>query len=63
MTFDMYTNAELIRIVDNTQHASELERALANRLDELQVEINMLSATMEEMEEKIDAYESNARDE
>jgi hypothetical protein len=35
MRYTIYTNEELVRIVDNTAQASELERELANRLDAL----------------------------
>lgn len=35
MRYTTYTNEELVRIVDNTAQASELERELANRLDAL----------------------------
>ena len=42
------TNAELIRQVDNTQNATPLERELAERLDEVMVEIAFLQDALEE---------------
>ena len=37
------TNQELVRMVDNNPNASELERELAQRVDELMIEIKLIS--------------------
>ena len=55
------TNEELIRQVDNTGGDTPLELELANRLDELQVEIKMLNATMTELESKLEAFEDDGK--
>ena len=37
------TNAELVRAVDNLPNATPLERELAQRLDEVTVELELIS--------------------
>jgi hypothetical protein len=43
MPLEGFTNAELIRIVDNNALATPMERALAQRLDEVMVEIKLVN--------------------
>jgi len=38
-----YNNAELIRMVDNNPAATELERELAQRLDEVMLEVKLIA--------------------
>ena len=40
--YTAYNNKELVRMVDNNPNASALERELANRVDELTVEVDMV---------------------
>ncbi len=42
MQYTAYNNKELVRMVDNNPNASALERELANRIDELTVEVDMV---------------------
>jgi hypothetical protein len=42
MQYTAYNNKELVRMVDNNPQASVLERELANRIDELTVEVDMV---------------------
>lgn len=42
MQYTAYNNKELVRMVDNNPNASALERELANRVDELTVEVEMV---------------------
>lgn len=50
--YDRLNNQELVRAVDNKQDATELERILANRIDELCEDIRL-------MEDKIgDPYDA-----
>lgn len=42
MPYAAYSNKELVRHVDNAPNASALERELANRVDELTVEVAMV---------------------
>jgi hypothetical protein len=42
MQYTSYNNKELVRMVDNNPNASALERELANRVDELTVEVDMV---------------------
>lgn len=42
MQYTAYNNKELVRMVDNNPQASALERELANRVDELTVEVEMV---------------------
>lgn len=42
MQYTSYSTPELVRLVDNKPDATPLERELANRIDELLVEIKML---------------------
>ena len=46
--YTAYNNKELIRMVDNNNAATPLERELAERLDEVSLEVQMLQATMRE---------------
>jgi hypothetical protein len=48
--YTAYNNAELIRIVDNDPQASALERELANRVDELIVEIKMVQHLLDNVQ-------------
>lgn len=43
MNYDMYNNAELIRMVDNKPDATDMERALATRLDEVMMEVKLIT--------------------
>lgn len=45
MIYSSLTNKELVQHVDNLQNATPLERELAERVDELRVEVEMLEAT------------------
>lgn len=40
--YSAYNNAELIRMVDNSNDATPMERELAERLDETMIEVQML---------------------
>lgn len=42
MAYATYNNKELIHMVDNDPNASSLERELANRVDALAVEVEMV---------------------
>ena len=44
--YTAYNNKELVRMVDNSNEATPLERELAERLDETMIEVQMLEAQM-----------------
>ena len=44
MDYTSLSNEELVRHVDNMQHPTKLEKELAERMDELAIEVTMLQA-------------------
>lgn len=53
MQYTNLTNAELIRTIDNDPHATPLNRELATRLDEVQLEVDMVAASRDLCESKL----------
>lgn len=51
--YTAYNNKELIRMVDNNNNATPLERELAERLDEVSLEVQMLTATVSRSRKEI----------
>lgn len=49
--YTAYNNAELIRMVDNSNTATPLEREMATRLDEVSMEVRMLEHELRLLED------------
>jgi hypothetical protein len=58
MQYTAYNNKELVHMVDNDPNASARERELANRVDELTVELEMVQHLLDKaIEGTPDVYE------
>jgi len=60
MNVTSYTNAALVRAVD-ANSGTPLECEMAERLSELQIEVEMLNAIVKDLENKIDAHADDMR--